>query len=39
VPFLALTLLIAALPLLAYLLFGGRAKEAMPKGAGLDDRE
>jgi hypothetical protein len=31
VPFLALTLLIAALPLLAYLLFGRRAKEAMPK--------
>jgi hypothetical protein len=31
VPFLALTLLIAALPLLAYLLFGKRAKETMPK--------
>jgi Sap, sulfolipid-1-addressing protein len=31
VPFLALTLLIAALPLLAYLLLGTRAKEAMPK--------
>jgi Sap, sulfolipid-1-addressing protein len=31
VPFLALTLLIAALPLLAYLLLGRRAKEAMPK--------
>jgi Sap, sulfolipid-1-addressing protein len=31
VPFLALTVLIAALPLLAYLLFGRRAKEAMPK--------
>ena len=31
IPFLALTLLIAALPLLAYLLFGRRAKEAMPK--------
>jgi hypothetical protein len=31
VPFLALTLLIAALPLLSYLLFGRRAKEAMPK--------
>jgi len=31
VAFLALTLLIAALPLLAYLLFGRRAKEAMPK--------
>jgi hypothetical protein len=31
VPFLALTLLIAALPLLTYLLFGRRAKEAMPK--------
>jgi len=30
-PFLALTVLIAALPLLAYLLFGRRAKEAMPK--------
>jgi Sap, sulfolipid-1-addressing protein len=30
-PFLALTLLIAALPLLAYLLLGRRAKEAMPK--------
>jgi hypothetical protein len=31
VPFLALTLLIAALPLLANLLLGRRAKEAMPK--------
>lgn len=31
VPFLVLTLLIAALPLLAYLLFGKRAREAMPK--------
>ena len=31
VPFLALTLLIAALPLLAYLILGRRAKEAMPK--------
>jgi hypothetical protein len=31
VPFLALTLLIAAAPLLAYLLLGRRAKEAMPK--------
>lgn len=31
VPFLALTLLIAALPLLGYLLFGRRAKQAMPK--------
>jgi hypothetical protein len=31
VPFLALTVLIAALPLLAYLLLGRRAKEAMPK--------
>ena len=31
VPFLALTLLIAALPLLTYLLFGRRAKAAMPK--------
>ena len=31
VPFLALTVLIAALPLLAYLLLGTRAKEAMPK--------
>lgn len=30
-PFLALTVLIAALPLLAYLLLGRRAKEAMPK--------
>jgi hypothetical protein len=39
VPFLALTVLIAALPLLAYLLLGRRAKEAMPKGAGLDERE
>lgn len=31
VPFLTLTVLIAALPLLAYVLFGRRAKEAMPK--------
>lgn len=31
VPFLVLTVLIAALPLLAYLLFGKRAKETMPK--------
>jgi hypothetical protein len=31
VPFLALTLLIAALPLLTYLLFGRRAREAMPR--------
>jgi Sap-like sulfolipid-1-addressing protein len=31
VPFLVLTLLIAALPLLTYLLFRRRAKEAMPK--------
>jgi hypothetical protein len=31
VPFLALTLLIAALPLLAYLILGSRAKQAMPK--------
>jgi hypothetical protein len=31
VPFLALTLLIAALPLLTYLLLGRRAREAMPK--------
>jgi ABC-type Fe3+ transport system permease subunit len=31
VPFLALTVLIAALPLLGYLLLGRRAKEAMPK--------
>jgi uncharacterized membrane protein YraQ (UPF0718 family) len=31
VPFLALTVLIAALPLLAYMVFGRRAKEAMPK--------
>jgi hypothetical protein len=31
VPFLVLTLLIAALPILTYLLFGRRAKEAMPK--------
>jgi hypothetical protein len=31
VPFLALTLLIAALPLLAYVLLGSRAKEAMPR--------
>jgi hypothetical protein len=30
-PFLVATVLIAALPLLAYLLFGRRAKEAMPK--------
>jgi hypothetical protein len=31
VPFLALTLLIAALPFLTYLLFGQRARNAMPK--------
>jgi hypothetical protein len=31
VPFLALTVLIGALPLLAYLLLGKRAKETMPK--------
>jgi hypothetical protein len=31
VPFLLLTLFIAALPILAYLLLGRRAKEAMPK--------
>jgi hypothetical protein len=31
VPFLVLTLFIAALPILGYLVFGQRAKEAMPK--------
>jgi hypothetical protein len=31
VPFLALTVLIAAVPLLAYLLLGERAKQAMPR--------
>ena len=30
-PFIAATTLIAALPLIGYLLFGRRAREAMPK--------